>query len=305
MLLLIYFNPIIGPDLLYSNPENATDIISDDDLDQIKRLMDAATPGFFTHAFSGEVNTANYFFMLQSEWARGKQEMIMVSKVIEEESPNLPVYEAEMKKFVQKLKQERPTVFRALYITNPPLNFEQEIKTEFDYIKEQFNQLAKFFSISKIQTHGLLIPFEELKVKETLPIPPKILRDLESLAERKKNYFIVYQRRNDSFKLDVFPFDNDHIIKIAVVFTGQLGPETLRAIGIVFQEMRLPLVFSSGICQQGGKCIYEVYMDPQATTDFESTKAKLKTIKNVDDVKIVTIETSKPLIIDSEVKANP
>ncbi len=79
MLILTYFNPIIGPDILYSVPKNITDIVSDDDINQIKRLMDAATPGFFTHAFSAELNTANYFFMVPSAWARGKQEMVMMT----------------------------------------------------------------------------------------------------------------------------------------------------------------------------------------------------------------------------------
>ena len=62
MLLLTYFNPIIGPDILYSLPENLESRISEDDLGQIKRLMDTAAPGVFTHAFSRELNTANFFF---------------------------------------------------------------------------------------------------------------------------------------------------------------------------------------------------------------------------------------------------
>ena len=57
MLILTYFNPIIGPDVLYSIPKQLKELISDDDLAQIKRLMDTASPGFFTHAFSAELNT--------------------------------------------------------------------------------------------------------------------------------------------------------------------------------------------------------------------------------------------------------
>ena len=292
MLLFIYFNPVIGPDLLSSNPENATEIISDDDLDQIKRLMDAATPGFFTHAFSSELNTVNYFFLIPSEWARGKQEMAMITVVVEEESPNLTAYKMNSRNLYKKMKQERPTFYQALYINNPSLNHETEIKEEFEYFKEQFAELAKFFSIGQIQTHGLLLGLEELKAKESLPMPAKVLRDLETL-EKKKNYFVVFQRCKDSFKIDIFPYERERILKIAVIFTGQLGPETLRLIGLVFQEMKLPLIFSSGICQQGGKCIYEVYMDPLEYEDFQATADKLKTIKNVEDVRIMTIESNK------------
>jgi hypothetical protein len=293
MLLLIYFNPVIGPDLLYSIPENVPELISEDDLDQIKRLMDSATPGFFTHAFSPELNTANYFFMLPSAWARGKQEMLMITKVIEEESPNLPAYESEFKHFVQKLKTQRSNLFKALYISNAPLNYEAEIHQEYAYLKETVGELVKFFSITQIQTHGTLFSFDEIKKKEYIPIPGRILRDLETFIEKNKNYFIVFQKRKDSFKIDIIPYQHERIVKIAVIFSGQLGPETLKSIGIIFQDLKLPLVFSSGICQQGGKCIYEVYLDPLETIDFEEVRIKLKHIKNVDEVKIVEIETNK------------
>lgn len=292
-LLFIYFNPVIGPDLLYANPENATEIISEEEIDQIKRLMDSATPGFFTHAFSSELNTANYFFMLPSVWARGKQEMAMISKIIEEESPNLSAYENEFKKFVNKINTEHPNIYQALYINSPPLDYEKEIKKEYEYLKEQINILAKFFSISQIQTHGILISFDQIKQKESLPVPPKILRDLETFIDKKQDYFIVFQRRKDSFKMDIIPYEKERIIKITVVFSGQLGPDTLKSIGQAFQDLKLPLIFSSGICQQGGKCIYEVYLDPKEVLDFEPIRLNFKQIKNVEDVRIINIDLPK------------
>jgi hypothetical protein len=295
MLLFIYFNPIIGPDLLEGIPPNVNEIISDDDLDQIKRLMDAATPGFFTHAFSAELNTANYFFMLPSAWARGKQEMVMITKIIEEESPNLSAYEAEFKKFAQKLKHERPNVYKSLYINNPPLNFEEEIKSEFEFIKASISELGKFFSITQAQTHGMLVDFEGIRNHKSLILPSKIIWDLEAFLEKKKNFFVVFQRRKDNFKIDVIPYSETRVIKIAVIFNGQLGPDTLKEIGIVFQEMNMPFVYTSGICQQGGNCIYEVYLNPLSTSNFDETKEKLRRIRNVQDVKIIEIDLEKNL----------
>jgi hypothetical protein len=293
MLLFIYFNPVIGPDILLSIPSNIPELISEEDLDQIKRLMDSATPGFFTHAFSPQINTANYFFMLPSLWARGHQEMIMVSKIIEEDNPNLGDYEREFREFARLLKENRPMVFKAFYIHNPPLNYEEEIKSEFGFLRSEIEKLAKIFSLSEIQTYGNLIPYDQIKKYESLFVPPKILRDLETYLESMHNYFVVFQKRKDSFKADIIPFAHDRIVKITVLFFGQLGPETLRAIGLVFQEMRLPLVYTSGICQQGGKCIYEVYLDPQQVTDFEPTRQRLKSVSKVDEVKIVTIDLTK------------
>jgi hypothetical protein len=293
MLLFIYFNPVIGPDLLLSVPANITDLISEDDLDQIKRLMDSATPGFFTHAFKPELNTANCFFMIPSQWARGKQEMMMITKVLEEENPNLPNYELEFKQFINVLRNERPDAYKALYINSAPLNHVDEIKAEFDFLKVEFEKLAKAFTLVEIQTHGNLFAYDEIRSMEAMTIPPKILRDLESYLQGKRNYFVVFQKRRDSFKIDVIPYEKEIIVKIIVLFNGQLGPETLRAISMVFQEMHLPLIYTSGICQQAGKCIYEVYLDPQGTQDFSPMEHRLRSINKVEEIKIVNIPITR------------
>ncbi|MHA1562728.1 MAG: hypothetical protein ACTSPA_11445 [Promethearchaeota archaeon] len=288
MLLFIYFNPIIGPDILYSVPQHIEDIISEEDIAQIKRLMDAATPGFFTHAFSAELNTANYFFMLPSAWARGKQEMAMITKIIEEESPNLSAYEREFHQFIQMLK-ERKMTYKALYINNPPLNYETEINEEFNFLTNNILELSEFFEITQAQTHGIVIPFKDLRKKKSLSLPQNILRELEAFLEKRKNFFIVFQKRKENFKIDIMPYEKKHVLKISVIFNGSLSPDTLKRISTVFQEMNLPFLYTSGICQQGGQCIYEAYFNPLDKTDFEDTKAKLKEINNVEEIKIIHI----------------
>ncbi|QEE15998.1 hypothetical protein DSAG12_01826 [Promethearchaeum syntrophicum] len=288
MLLFIYFNPIIGPDILYSVPQHIEDIISEDDIAQIKRLMDAATPGFFTHAFSNELNTANYFFMLPSAWARGKQEMAMITKIIEEESPNLSAYETEFKKFIQIIK-ERKMIYKALYINNPPLNYEAEINEEFDFLTNNILELSEFFEITQAQTHGIILPFKDLRRKKSLALPQNILRDLEVFLEKRKNFFIVFQKRKENFKIDIMPYEKKQVLKISVIFNGSLSPDTLKRISVVFQEMGLPFLYTSGICQQKGQCIYEGYFNPLDKTDFSETKAKLEEINNVEEIKIVHI----------------
>ncbi|WP_457556944.1 hypothetical protein [Candidatus Harpocratesius sp.] len=290
MLILTYFNPIIGPDVLYSVPNELEKFISDEDLGQIKRLMDTASPGFFTHAFSATLNTANYFFMIPSDWARGKQEMVMITKIIEEESPNLKAYAQRFQEFAQDLKKYSPSIFKALYINNPPLNYESEISKEFDYLKKMFDELAKFFAISQAQTHGILIPFRKLESDNAIHLPLQMVKELESFLGTRKNYFVVFQRRKDSFKVDIIPHEGNHVVKFAVLFNGQLSPETLKKIGFVFQELGLPFVYTSGICQKGGQCIYEIYLNPKGSEDFEETKQRLLQINQVDDVKIIDID---------------
>lgn len=290
MLILTYFNPIIGPDVLYSVPPELEKLISEEDLGQIKRLMDTASPGFFTHAFSATLNTANYFFMIPSDWARGKQEMVMITKIIEEESPNLKGYNQRFQEFAEDLKKNHPSIFKALYVNNPPLNYEEEISQEFKKLTKKFEELAKFFAISQVQTHGILLPFRKLAEDHAIHLPVQMVNELESFLGERENYFVVFQRRKDSFKVDILPHDGKHVVKFAVLFNGTLSPETLKQIGLVFQELGLPFVYTSGICQKGGQCIYEVYLNPKQTKDFESTKQILLQIDQVDEVKIIDIE---------------
>ncbi|MHA1777496.1 MAG: hypothetical protein ACTSWC_12030 [Promethearchaeota archaeon] len=290
MLILTYFNPIIGPDILYSVPPDLEKLITEKDLGQIKRLMDTASPGFFTHAFSASLNTANYFFMIPSDWARGKQEMVMITKIIEEESPNLKAYAQRFQEFAQELKQNQKSIFKALYINNPPLNYEKEIFNEFRYLKIKFEELAKFFEISQVQTHGILLPFRKLAEDHAIHLPSQMVKELESFLGERENYFVVFQRRKDSFKVDILPHEGNQVVKFAVLFNGTLSPETLKQIGLVFQELGLPFVYTSGICQKGGQCIYEVYLNPKEMKDFEATKQQLLKIEQVDEVKIIDIE---------------
>lgn len=293
MLILTYFNPIIGPDILYSIPPKIETILSEEALSQIKRMMDTATPGFFAHRFSAELNTANFFFLIPSQWARGKQEMIMVTKIVEEDAPDLKAYESEFQNFISNLKNNRTSIFKAFYKKNPPLNYQNEIDEEFTYLTQEFNSLAKFFSITQAQTHGILLPKTLLRKHHALHLPGGVIRDLEKSLGEQKNYFVVFQKRKDNFKIDIFPYAENKMIKIAVVFNGQLSPETLRQISLIFQEMNMPFVHTSGICQQGGRCIYEVYLNPKEATNFEGTKERLRLIQDVDDVKIIEIDVTK------------
>ena len=106
-----------------------------------------------------------------------------------------------------------------------------------------------FFAISQAQTHGILVGMRDLRRSKALHIPLKIVHDLENFIDQKKNYFVVFQRRKENYKIDIIPYDLESIVKIAVIFNGQLSPDTLKEISFVFQELNLPYVYTSGICQ--------------------------------------------------------
>ena len=59
MLLLCYFDRIIGPKVFLTEPKQLKEDLNMEYLKQIQSLLDSADLGFFTHFFSQELKTAN------------------------------------------------------------------------------------------------------------------------------------------------------------------------------------------------------------------------------------------------------
>ena len=79
-----YFPRKIGPMVYYSYPEDA---LKEEEKVRLADIMDQAfEEGFFTHRF-GDLTSMNYYFEIQSDWARGNKEMLMIS-VIMDSVPN-------------------------------------------------------------------------------------------------------------------------------------------------------------------------------------------------------------------------
>lgn len=80
---LSYFHRKIGPIVFYSYPE---DLLDDKLSTRIANIMDQQfTEGFFTHSFK-ETITLNYYFEIQSDWARGNNDMLMISIIFDEQT---------------------------------------------------------------------------------------------------------------------------------------------------------------------------------------------------------------------------
>ncbi|MBY8981476.1 MAG: hypothetical protein KGD57_00885 [Candidatus Lokiarchaeota archaeon] len=80
---LSYFHRKIGPLVFYSYPENMLD---DKLLTRIANIMDQQfIEGFFTHSFE-DIITMNYYFEIQSDWARGNKDMLMISFIFDQQT---------------------------------------------------------------------------------------------------------------------------------------------------------------------------------------------------------------------------
>ncbi len=148
-----YFHRKIGPMVYYSYPENS---LKEEERIKISDIMDQAfEEGFFTHRF-GALSSMNYYFEIQSEWARGNKEMLMVS-IIFDSAPSPDVETIILSwcmDFSVKLKNNKE-IYKAFY------NTEDSPATEAD-----FQDIKKFSEDLKFWVRELYwMVIEELREK--------------------------------------------------------------------------------------------------------------------------------------------
>ncbi|MCP4760754.1 MAG: hypothetical protein GY870_03165 [archaeon] len=292
MLILSYFHPIIGPDFLLTEPEDLMDTLKPDGVDGIKGLLDSAEKGFFQHYFGDvELNTVNYFFTLKSAWARG-EEMIMITRIVQESEPNLEQHENEFIKFIDIIRNEIPELYQVFYVRNPPEGYEIQINQKIEQLKIHFQDLNNEFQLSTIKSYGTMIPANFIKDIRNLRVPSRLIHDLNnSIRYNMHNHvFTVYQYREGRIKAEMIPVKCKIVLKIMFILDNTLSPDILGKIGTIFQKYNLPIIYTSGICQQQGKCIYELYLDYSNVPNTHDLKSELTKIENVQKVKMLKID---------------
>ncbi|MHA1933578.1 MAG: roadblock/LC7 domain-containing protein [Promethearchaeota archaeon] len=113
---LSYFHRKVGPLVFYSYPKNNLD----KELSvKIANIMDQVyNEGFFTHSFENN-KSMNYYFEIQSDWAHGNKEMLMVSIIISQQiSPEVEEFVSMLcGKFAKELQSNEET-YTGLYIND-------------------------------------------------------------------------------------------------------------------------------------------------------------------------------------------
>lgn len=113
---LSYFHRKIGPIVFYSYPN---DVLDDQLSARIANIMDqTVSEGFFTHSFESR-NSMNFYFEIYSDWARGNQEMLMVSIIFNRQT-NSEIEQNVLllcTEFIEKL-QSNDEIFTAFYIND-------------------------------------------------------------------------------------------------------------------------------------------------------------------------------------------
>jgi len=290
MILLFYFDRILGPKLFLTAPNDLIENLERKTSQQIKSLLDSGEEGFFSHYFTQELKTANWIFKIDSEWARGRTELLMISVIVPEEEPDFTYYENLLSKFVETMKN-KPEIFKGLYIDSNIETDGEEIQKYYQIMKEELDNLYKIISVKIIETEGNLISLESLKKEKKINISTHILNRIEKIANNSKNCFIVFRTRGEATKIDMIPVNTDKIIRLAIIFGQQMTVRIVQQISQIFSNYKdgVSLVFTSGICQEIDRCIYEVYIDP----NMEKLNTIIEEIYKIEGVLSIEVKLLK------------
>jgi len=246
-----------------TSPSTLASVMDETHLDQVKSLLNQADQsGFFTHNFSPELKTANYSFNISSPYARGRKELLLITAIVSEEEPDYSLYEKFLSKFVEKLKSV-PEIFLAFYMNSDSemKEDEEKIQEKFEILREELTNTYKILTIKPIETHGQLFSLSTLKKQKEIKLSKELLGKLDSISKNRRNYFMVSRIRGDAVKVDLIPIDAERVISLSIIFGEQMTISVLQQITKIFTEHNVALIFTSGICQEVNRCIYEIFID--------------------------------------------
>src|SRR5271157_2299878 len=284
-----YFHAKIGPDIAITEPEDLEET-SQEDIMRVMKQMDGASPGFFTMTV-GSLSAVNYYFTINSPWARGGFEMVMISGLVQEKEPDLRLYEQEFQNFERVLKED-PDIYQAFYFrdSDAPRAKISSIQDKLASLRVQLAKVARVFKLMS-NTHATLLPWDRVRQEQKVELPGKTISDFEEIASNSApNCFFVFRRAADAIKIDLLPVQADVILKVSVIFQGALTPEMINELLGTFATLHVKAIFTSGLCVEEGQCVYEVYVDPQGMPPEDALVTSIIAIAGVKDVRITPVE---------------
>jgi hypothetical protein len=289
MLLLLFFDRTTGPAVLMTDPPNIDSFLPPHIQDQIKNLMDIAGHGFFLHSFD-DTNTANYYTTFESDWARGKEEFVMLTYVIPGEPGDRDWYKQEMIRFMQQIR-EMPEIYKAFYKNNPFENGEPgEIDLQFRLLETAFRDFSRRFRVYRLMTRGELMPATYLIQNRAVPLDDLMVHELKSV--QGPYTFAIYRKQRDSFQIQLIPYDQSTIVKISVIFYSDVTPEFLNKFRGIVEEHQIVVIFSGGVCQAAERCVYESYIRPNPA-GIAALEAELEGLSSVEGVLVDILEVER------------
>ncbi|MHA2123348.1 MAG: hypothetical protein ACW990_19290 [Promethearchaeota archaeon] len=209
---LSHFHPKIGPLVFYSFPK---DMLEKELKPQITSIMDQQSKeGFFTHSFEKFISL-NYYFEIDSDWARGNKEMLMLSLIFEQQvtSANETIIENLCTEFSDAFKSNQE-ISRGFYVN------EKEYYGEYVELILKNNALIKsgvknlYRTVmdetrEKTEEEKIAILISNEHIYKTLEKLSKNPVELEELRE-----WFIENFPNEVFEEIIDPLDEQQIIII-------------------------------------------------------------------------------------------
>ena len=133
----------------------------------------------------------------------------------------------------------------------------------------------------------------EKNALETIKLPKEMVNSfIEGIKTNYNNVLVVFTPRNNILKIDVFPVENEDIIKVQLELT-QFSGNTVKQIGKIIRELNIPKnLFTSGVCVKTNLCLYEAYIEEQKLpVSIDEIKERFSQVENVINVNITKINT--------------
>ena len=149
-IILSFFNRKKGPIVFHSYPENT--LIENEIMEIVQNMSYAFKKEFFVQHSSTVPSSLNYYFEINSDWARGKKEMLLLSIIINQ--PITPILEKIIQpiclEFATQIKNEENS-FKALYINQMESRSEKD-QSEIKLYNNGLKERIKHFYIQLIQS---------------------------------------------------------------------------------------------------------------------------------------------------------
>ncbi|MHA1793448.1 MAG: hypothetical protein ACTSVI_12430 [Promethearchaeota archaeon] len=222
VVVLSYFDSKVGPTCFIEIPVNKIGTDIEIVLNQI--FDQTTTEGFFWHSISGIYQTSlNYYFEINSDWARGNKEMLMISIVFKEKIETEKEHDvlSWVIDFVQKMRT-KDGVFKAFYYSpqNQIYNDEHQDLYESYMIVEKWAKELYWSIKEEIRKKA------EEEIIANLMVNNALLKTIKKLSK----FPIKYNELKNWFKKQDFVRDFDSIISLLekhkFIFINNIRHET-------------------------------------------------------------------------------
>ena len=252
VVVLSYFDRRIGPVILLTYPE----IEITEEIEKVKQSLDFKDSEGFV-AIHDTLVAMNYLLPIQSHYARGGYETVLLSYIVTESEPNEKFYKSHIKETAEKIKME-DDIWQAFIEDHE--NQEERISR----LREIIRDLDIELRMRDITTIGYCI---ESRVFEDgyMAIPrDSVTREVDRDGDDKKikSYLMVYKKERDgSFSIKGYPITSNNVYKMEI-FTDQINVGMVAKIKQAFDSMLGGrIAYTSGICQSTAVCSFELYFE--------------------------------------------